>query len=540
MPEHVKGAPMADEARTTRGRAVVRGFADIGLGTLVSRLSGFVREVVTAAVFGAGTSMDIFIAAFTIPNLLCRILGESTVESAFMPLFRGIHAKGETRRAWLLASRSTVNLTIALTLLVLIGIAAAPLLVSIVAHGFGVEEARATVFMTRLMFPFGLFIGLAAMMGAILLSFGRYRVYSLAPVMLNVGIVAAVLLLMNKLSYVSLAIGVLIGGLLQFLVQIPFAARLARRDGEKMVSTGGGLRDPDMNHVARLSGPVLVEASIQRVGVIVDRTIASFLIPGSISSLYYSFRLVHLPYAILALAAGRAVAPHLAEQHALGQDREFKETLLSGLGMNMAYLLPVVFLAVFFARQIVGIVYERGAFDQHDLAMTTSAFAMYTVGLPGMGACFILVRAFAAKLDTRTPVGIAVIAFFLNVGLNLLLVRTPLKHAGLALASSIAFTAHAVILYMILNRRARPGGNHILPGELFSQHARVVAAGLIMLVVAGVLDRWLGIRFAGNLLLTRIVRLIVAGGAGGAAYFLAARLLGIEEVTHLMARVKRK
>ncbi|HYW69098.1 MAG TPA: murein biosynthesis integral membrane protein MurJ, partial [bacterium] len=449
---------MEERSRATRGGEAVRGFASIGLGTLVSRLTGFAREVITAAVFGAGTSMDIFVAAFTIPNLLCRILGETTVESAFMPLFRGLHAKGETGRAWRLASRTVVNLTVALVVVVLVGVAAAPLLVRVVAHGFEGDVADAAVFMTRLMFPFGLFIGLAALMGAVLLSFKRYRVYSLAPVLLNVGIIVSVLTLAGHISYVSLAVGVLIGGALQFLVQLPFVSRLARRDGQQLLRGGGGFGDEDAKRVAALSGPVVVAAAIQRVGVVVDRTIASFLAPGSISSLWYSFRLVQLPYAILALAAGRAVAPVLAEQHALGQHAEFKETLLSGLRMNLTYLTPVVLLTVWLARPIVGVVYQRGAFDATDLEMTASALAMYSVGLLGMGAVFLLVRAFAARLDTKTPVRISVVAFFLNVALNLLLVRTPLKHAGLALASSISFTVHAVILYMVLNGRARGEG----------------------------------------------------------------------------------
>jgi putative peptidoglycan lipid II flippase len=293
-----------------------------------------------------------------------------------------------------------------------------------------------------------------------------------------------------------------------------------------------------MRQVASLSGPVLVQASIQRVGVVVDRTIASFLIPGSISSLYYSFRLVHLPYAILALAAGRAVAPLLAEQHALGRHREFRDTLVSGLGMNMAYLLPVVILIVWFARPIVGIVYQRGAFDESDLAMTASALAMYSLGLLGMGAVFILVRAFAARLDTRTPVGIAAVSFVLNAGLNLLLVRTPLKHAGLALASSIAFTAHAVMLYMILNRRARMESNEIPPGELLRMGGRVLAAGSALLAVLWAVDSWFGLRLDGSLLLSRILRIALGSGAGLAAYVAAAKLLGLDEIAHLLSRRK--
>ena len=536
---------MSEEKRTSRGRDIVRGFAHIGTGTLVSRASGFAREVVTAALFGAGTSMDIFVAAFTIPNLLCRILGETTVESAFMPLFRGLHAKGETARSWRLASRTLVNLTVALVVVVLVGIAAAPLLVRIVAHGFQGEVAEATVFMTRLMFPFGLFIGLAALMGAVLLSFRRYRVYSLAPVLLNVGIIVSVLALAGRLSYVSLAVGVLVGGALQFLVQLPFVARLAARDGERLLRRGAGLDDPDVRHVAGLSGPVVVAAAIQRVGVVVDRTIASFLVPGSISSLYYSFRLVHLPYAILALAAGRAVAPLLAEQHALGRHEEFKESLLSGLRMNLTFLTPVVLLTVWLARPIVGVVYQRGAFDEGDLAMTASALAMYSVGLVGMGAVFLLVRAFAARLDTKTPVKVSVVAFFLNVALNLLLVRTPLKHAGLALASSISFSVHAAILFVLLNRRAREDGAPIRPGEMLDPALKVVVSGAVLLAVVWAMDAWvvgsgLGMRFADNLLAERLARMVLLSVTGGAAYVGSAALLGLAELRQMLPRLKRR
>ncbi|MCK4410272.1 MAG: murein biosynthesis integral membrane protein MurJ, partial [Candidatus Eisenbacteria sp.] len=505
---------------------------------------GFAREVVTAALFGAGTSMDIFVAAFTIPNLLCRILGETTVESAFLPLFRGLHARGETARAWRLASRTVVNLTVALVVVVLVGIVAAPLLVRIVAHGFTGEVAEAAVFMTRLMFPFGLFIGLAALMGAVLLSFRRYRVYSLAPVLLNLGIIASVLALSGRLSYVSLAVGVLVGGALQLVVQLPFVSRLAAGDGERLLTRGAGLGDEDVRHVATLSGPVVIAAAIQRVGVVVDRTIASFLVPGSISSLYYSFRLVHLPYAILALAAGRAVAPVLAEQHALGKHGEFKETLLSGLRMNLTFLTPVVLLSVCLARPIVGVVYQRGAFDANDLAMTASALAMYSVGLLGMGAVFLLVRAFAAKLDTKTPVKIAVVAFFLNVVLNLLLVRTPLRHAGLALASSISFSVHAVILYMVLNRRALAIGAAIRPIEILTPALKILASGAVLIVVVWVVDAWviggwLGIRFADNLLAERLLRMVLSSAVGGAAYVASARLLGLAEVRRLLPSAKR-
>ena len=522
-----------------QGRGLLRGFANIGVGTMVSRLTGFAREVVTAALFGAGTEMDIFVAAFTIPNLLCRVLGESSVEAGFMPLFKGTHAAGERSRAWRLAGRTVNWLAIALGLLVVIGIAAAPLLVELVAHGFEGDVAAATVQMTRLMFPFGVAIGLAALMGAILLAFGRFRAYSLAPVMLNIGVIGSVLALNGRIGYVSLGVGVLAGGLLQFLVQVPIARALARRDGERLFRADLAPRDKDVRRVAGLTVPVIAASIVQRLGVIVDRTIASFLLPGSISSLYYSFRLVHLPYAILALSAGRSAAPVLAETHAVGDHGGFSRALVTGIRMNVAFLAPVVVLAVVFARPVVGLVYQRGAFDATDLAMTSSAFAMYSLGLIGMGLTFLLVRAFAARLDTKTPVRISIVAFFLNAGLNLLLVRTPLEHAGLALASSIAFGTHAVILYMMLNRALGRDGAAVPPSELISLGWRVLLACAVLVAVALPADRWLGIRLAESVSVARAVRIAVAGGAGAMAYMVAARLLGLREVTGLLTRRRK-
>ncbi len=528
-------SPTAESSSEPPRGGIIRGFAQIGAGTLVSRVSGFAREVVTAAFFGAGTSMDIFVAAFTIPNLLCRTLGETAVESAFMPLFKGIHAQGEHRRAWRLATNALAALAIVLVIVVLIGIAAAPLLVRIVAHGFTGEVADATIRMTRLMFPFGLLIGLAALMGAILLAFRRYRVYSLAPILLNVGIIVSVLTLSGRLDYVSLGVGVLVGGLLQFLVQVPFAARLARRDGERLFRAPSGFRDADLARVSGLTGPVVLAAGIQRVGVVVDRTIASFLVPGSISSLYYSFRLVHLPYAILALAAGRAVAPVLAEHHALGRHAEFRSALLSGIRMNLVSLVPVVLLSVWYARPIVGIIYQRGAFDETDLAMTASAFALYAVGLVGMGGVFLFIRAFASRLNTKTPVKVSLVAFALSVVLKLLLVRTPLAHAGLALATSLAATVHAIILFVILNRTA-PEGAALRSRDLLPTAGKVALASAALLAAVWAVDGWAGIRLADVTFGNRIARIALGAGAGGAAYVFASLALGLSEVRRLLGR----
>ena len=519
---------------------MVRGFASIGAGTLVSRLSGFAREVATAAFFGAGTGMDIFVAAFTIPNLFCRVFGESAVESAFMPLFKGFHSRGEKARAWRLAGHGGAALGLALLGIVALGLVAAPLIVSVVAHGFRGEVALEAVRMTRIMFPFGLVIGLAALMGAVLLAFGQYQVYSLAPVLLNVGIIGAVLLLTRSLGYYSLAVGVLAGGLMQFLVQVPFVRRLAAVDGQSAFRWSIPRKDQDLRQATGLAVPVILASAVERMGVIVDRTIASLLDPGSISSLYYSFRLVHLPYAILALAIGRSTAPHLAEEFALGDHASFRRTLLSGIRMNLAFLVPVVALSVWFARPVCGLVYQHGVFGERDLAMTASAYAMYSLGLVSMGVEFLLVMAFAATLNTKTPVRVSIVTFFLNVGLNLLLVRTPLRHAGLALATALAFTVHAVLLYVILNKRLAPLGAAIEPRELARPALRVGAAVAVLLAVVWALDALVGMRFAHDTVPSRVARMLIAGGGGLAAYAAACRWLGVSEVTELVSRFRRR
>jgi putative peptidoglycan lipid II flippase len=521
---------------SAHSRKMVRGFASIGAGTLVSRVSGFAREVATAAFFGAGTAMDIFVAAFTIPNLFCRVFGESAVESGFMPLFKGLHSGGQKDRAWRLAAHSTMGLGAALLVIVVVGVAAAPLIVGIVASGFRGETAAEAIRMTRIMFPFGLVIGLAALMGAILLAFSRFRVYSLAPVLLNVGIIGAMLLFSRSLGYYSLAVGVLAGGLMQLLVQVPFVHMLAARDGARPFRWALPVRDPDLRRTAGLAGPVILASAISRMGVIVDRTVASFLAPGSISSLYYSFRLVHLPYAIIALAVGRSTAPHLAEEFALGHHEAFRRTLLSGIRMNLAFLAPIVALSVWFAVPACGLVYQHGAFGERDLAMTASAFAMYSLGLVGMGIQFLLVTAFAATLNTKTPVKVSIAALILNAALNVLLVRTPLKHAGVALANSIAFTAHAALLYVLLNRQLAPLGARVLPREFAGPAVRVAAAAAVMLAVVWAVEVPVGMAFAHNLAMNRAARMLLAGGAGVLAYAFACSRLGVSEVRDLLSR----
>jgi putative peptidoglycan lipid II flippase len=204
--------------------------------------------------------------------------------------------------------------------------------------------------------------------------------------------------------------------------------------------------------------------------------------------------------------------------------------------MNAAFLAPAVALSIWFAVPVCGIVYQHGVFGERDLAMTASAFAMYSLGLVGMGVQFLFVTAFAAMLNTKTPVKVALVALGLNAALNLLLVQTPLGHAGVALANSIAFTAHAVILGVILNRRLAALGAPLRSRDVMDPLLRVAAATAVLLAVAWAVDASLGMAFAHRPMLNRAVRMVAAGGAGLAAYALVCSRLGVSEVRHLLSR----
>lgn len=479
------GNPIGARAPGASRGTVARAAAVVGSATLLSRILGFVRDLVVARTFGAGPLTDSFFVAFRLPNLLRRLVAEGALSSAFIPVFSEYLATreaGETRRM-LRAVAGAVALV--LGGITLAGILAAPLLVRVMAPGFFADPVRGalTVGLTRLMFPYLLFVGLAALAMGILNAHRRFFTPALAPVALNVAMIAAVLFLAPHLErpVFGLAVGVVVGGLGQLLVQLP-----ALRRGGLLVSPTLEPDHPAVRRCFRLMAPVVVGQSANQLNVLVNTMIASFLGGGSVSYLYYADRLVEFPQGVFGIAIATAVLPTLSEHAARRELTHLRQTLSFALRLAAFIGLPAA-IGLFLLREpIVRILYQRGQFGAVEAAGTAAAVGYYALGLLGWGGAKICAQAFYALGDTRTPVKVAVGSMVLNSVLALALVR-PLAHGGLALASAAAGTVNAAVLVWLLGRRlpqeagaaGRAGWMRIVLGSV------VLAAAL-----AGALRLW--------------------------------------------------
>ena len=437
-------------------KSFFRKFIDMVQGNLVSRVFGFVREMVIAGYFGATRATDLFAIAFTIPTLFRRILGEDMVEKAFLPPFRQLIAAGQYRRAWILASR-VFNLMM-LLLLVIMGIfyLITPELVRIIGAGLAASEFHQAAVMTYFILPFMVAIGLASYVGGLLLFLDATVTYALAPIMLSIGVIVGIVALKPYLGIYSMAVGFVLGGILQFLIQIPVLIRSSRRS-ELGVRYGTDPTEslPELKEVGRQSGWIFGQSVSNKTVEIVDRVLASFLVPGSIAALYFAQRLVQLPNSIIGLAVGRAGVTELNDQAQREDWQGFRKTVITGLRYNIICMVPLTVFILALVGPITSVIFQRGAFDRSSVNLTALAFAFYALGLLGMGFWNLYSRVYPALAKNQVPLYTSLICAFLNVGLSLLLVRTSLKHGGLALASSIAFTLNGAALFGAFNLELR-------------------------------------------------------------------------------------
>jgi putative peptidoglycan lipid II flippase len=502
-----------------RPAAVARSAGRLFLGTLASRLLGFLRVLLMARYFGAGRAMDQFNIAFLIPNLFRRVLGEQAIESAFLPTFRSLLAKGRPRTAWRTASVVLNWLMVALVLAAVGVWALAPWLVSrVLAPGFAPEGAAASARLGRLMSPFLVLIGLSAFVGSLLLAHRQTWAYGAVPTLFNVGCIGTMVLFHRPLGVRSLAVGVVVGGTLQLGAGV-WALGLGRRRG---VVQGGyrpraGFRDAAAGEAVRLAGPVCAAAVVARLASVVDRAIASFLEVGSVSALYYAMYLLVAASALFGLSVGRAALVPLSERAASGDARGFQQTVGASLHLGLFLLVPLSAATALLARPLAELL-RGGAFQLEQTRMTAGALRYYALGLAPMGMVMILARALHAMKETAAPFRASFRALYVNVLLSAALALTPLRHCGIALATSVAMGAEAGMLFRALRGRLRglgaPGGF----SSLWRAAGRIGLGTTGMLVAAGA-AWWLGVRHipaAGFVL--RCVRLGLVGTVGAAAY----------------------
>jgi putative peptidoglycan lipid II flippase len=418
--------------------------------TLVSRIFGFIRDAVLARVFGAGFYTDAFFVAFNIPNFLRRLFAEGVFSQAFVPVlaeYKNTRGQEATRK---LISHTATLLGLTLSVIVAIGMLAAPLIVPVFAPGFlaDPEKFAITVEMLRIVFPYILFISLTALAGGVLNTHRRFLAPAFTPVLLNFSFLtfALVLLPMFGEPVKALAWAVFFGGILQLTFLATF---LARRGLIPKFSVD--IRDEGVWRVLKLMGPAVVGVSVTQVSVLINAGFASFLATGSVSWLYYAQRLLQFPSGLLGAGLGTILLPSLAKYHAVKSGDEFSKLLDWGLRLALLLALPATVALVMLATPLTATLFLYGKFSVNDLAMVSNALMAYGLALPA-GTCIrVFAPGFYARQDIKTPFRVAAACVVITVLMNAILIG-PFAHVGLALAVSIGATLNASTLFTKLLR----------------------------------------------------------------------------------------
>ena len=521
-----------DSSRGYTGRvSLFKSASTVSLLTLASRITGLGRELLMASLFGASAMTDAFNVAFRIPNLFRRLFAEGAFSQAFVPVLAASKQQHGDAATHLLVDRVATLLVWALLLTSVLGVAGAPLLVWAMASGLQQSPRgfEAAVFMTRWMFPYIAFMSLVALAAGVLNTWKRFALPAATPVLLNLAMIAAMVwgspwFARQGLEPIyALTAGVMLGGLMQLGAQVWGLRRLGMlpQIGLSWSALRLAWADPGTRRIASLMGPALLGVSVAQISLLINTQIASHLTPGSVSWLSYADRLMEFPTALLGVALGVVLTPQLAAARAAQDTGRYSAMLDWGLRLVLLLGLPSAVALLTFSKPLVAVLYHYGAFNDRDVAQTTTALMGYGVGLLGLVAIKVLAPGFYASQDIRTPVKIAIAVLVITQLLNLALVPL-LQHAGLALAIGLGALINALWLLLGLMRR---GSYRPSPGwGLFL--LRVVLASTLLavcLLTAGSAFDWTAMR-AHSLQRIGLMALVLLGSS--ALYFIALRILG--------------
>lgn len=449
-PSPAPAAATPNSPSQRENQSVVKAAGVIGFATLCSRILGFVRDMVLAGLFGATPAADAFFVAYRIPNLLRELFAEGSMSSAFIPVFTEYLTKKTKRDAWELASAVFTTLLTIVTAVTLIGTLAAPWIVWLIAPGFHdqPEKLQLTVVLTRVMFPYLVFISLAALAMGILNSIRAFAAPAFSPVFFNIFIIGCSLWLAPALPdpIIGVAIGVVAGGAAQFAMQLPGLQKRGLLFG---LRTDPG--HPGVRRIGRLMIPSLLGLSVTQINITVSTVLASFFAGGP-TYLFYGMRLIQFPLGIFGVALATAILPTLSAQAARGALDELRQTLGFGLRMILFIILPAMLGLILLRVPIVHLFFEHGSFTSADTQATATAVLYYAVGLWAFAGVRIVVSAFYSMQDTTTPAMTAGGAVVANIILSLILMNA-LGAAGLALATALAAMLNGAVLVTVLNRR---------------------------------------------------------------------------------------
>jgi putative peptidoglycan lipid II flippase len=504
----------------------------VGGFTLLSRITGFARDIILAAVLGAGPVADAFFVALRLPNHFRAIFAEGAFNAAFVPAYARIREEGGGVRAGQFADRIFTLLLASQIVLLAIALIFTPAVIDVLAPGFArdPERFKLAVELTRITFPYLLLITLVTLYGGILNALQRFAAAAAAPILLNLSLILALALAaFFPTAGHAAAWGVLVAGILEFLLvagDAGIAGVLTRFRWPEL--------DADVRKFFRALGPAVVGSAGVQLALFADTIIASFLPTGALSALYYADRLNQLPLGVVGIAVGTAILPSLSRQVRLGHLSDAVATQNRGIELAVLLTLPAAIALGVLATPILSALFERGAFGSTDTAATAAALAAYAAGLPAFVLIKVLAPAFFARHDTATPVKVAVTAMAVNLCLTLVLMQF-LAHVGIALATTVAGWLNALVLLALLIRRRHFGFDRRARRNL----PRVGAAALAMGVVLAAMRIALAPMLAGHAML-QVGALAVLVCAGLATFAVLALGLGIADWRDLLGRLRRQ
>jgi putative peptidoglycan lipid II flippase len=512
----------------------------ISLATMASRVLGVVREMVLAALFGAGSGyeMDAYNVAFRVPNLLRDLFAEGAMTAAFVPTFTRTLTDRGREAAWRLGNLVINALLLVTGVAVVLGIVfAVPITYAIAPHFARTPgELELTAMLTRVMLPFLTTVAAAVAMMGMLNSLRRFFIPALSPAMFNVATIVcafALVPLMPRLGLppiTAIAIGTLVGGIGQILLQWP----VLRREGYRYRAILD-FSDPDLREVLRLMIPGTLGLAAVQINVFVNTYLATSQERGAVSWLTYAFRLMYLPIGLFGVAIATAALPEIARRANADDKTGMRETVSGALRMMLMLNVPATIGLIALAHPIIALLLERGRFTSHDTAATAAALMFYAPGLVGYSAVKIASPSFYSLRDSRTPVTVSVLSVLVNLALNLTLVRW-MGYRGLALGTALAAIFNAGALLWLL--RARIGG--LEGSRLATAFLKILAASVAMGVAAFFAGHWLLAVIPGTSTVFKAIRVALAIGAGIVVLVGSARVLRIAEFDEAFGRVLRR
>ncbi|CAG0973497.1 putative peptidoglycan lipid II flippase [Methylophilaceae bacterium] len=501
---------------------LLKALAAVGSMTFLSRVLGFVRDTLIARVFGAGIYTDAFFVAFKIPNLLRRLFAEGAFSQAFVPILAEYKNQRGHEETQSLVNHVATLLGLALVVVTIIGMVAAPFIVYISAPGFAGEPEKfaLTIDLLRIIFPYILFISLVSLAGGLLNTYGKFSVPAFTPVWLNVTFIVAALCFSDDFNppVKVLAWAVFVGGVLQLSFQIPFLVRIGMLPRFSL-----NLHDEGVWRILRLMGPAVFGVSIAQISLLINTIFASFLVSGSVSWLYYADRLMEFPTGLLGVALGTILLPSLSKSFADKADGEYSQLLDWGLRLTFILALPAAVALAVLSVPLVTSLFHYGAFTDHDVWMTRQALMAYSLGLLGLILVKVLAPAFYSRQNIKTPVKIALFTLVATQFMNLLFVfGLDLKHAGLALAIGLGACINAGLLYYHLRKADvyKPQAGWLLfMGKLL---IALLVMAIALYSATGAHSAWLNYAVMNKF--THLLGLVLLGSA---VYFSSLWLMGI-------------